>query len=129
MNAKTPAELQLEFLKKLKEQQKAAPAKPRPQARPGAEAAPSETRAMELGASKRRAKKNSRRGIPVSENGWRLLREASIAGRKFKLNQALGDWAVELLLGLPFEIQSLSDEAKRELFEKIKSWSGSRGVE
>lgn len=97
MSGKTPAELQLEFLKKLKEQQQSAGPKPRPRQ---ASESVSSSQPFSLSASrtKRRAPRSGARKIPLSEASWKLLKEQGIDTGKLKFNQALGDKAVELLL-------------------------------
>lgn len=122
MNPKTPAEQQLEHLKKLKAQQGSRPARP-PRAVASAAAA------AEPGGLKIKVlRKKAQRRIPLSEPGWRQLKEQGIETGLLKLNQGLGDWAVELLLNLPAGLQNLAPEAKQELFAKIKDWAASRGM-
>ena len=123
MNAKTAAEQQLEFLKKLKAQQKAAKPSSRRLKSQGSQAGKS------MGLNIVPTRKKGQRRIPMSESAWLRLREEGFQGGKLKLNKALGDWAVELLLGVPMAAQSLSSEAKRELFAKIHDWALSRGLD
>ena len=118
MNAKTPAEQQLEFLKKLKEQQQHA----KPPARRSSLAEPENKKAAygELGPSK---KKKPRKGaaLPLSREAWARLRDEGVKTGILKLNQDLGDWAVELLLSLPLELRTLSPDARQALFSKLRS--------
>ena len=95
MSTKTAAELQLEFLKKLKEQQKSAPSRPRPD---GSTVPKSPEKSLSIRELKRRPSSKSGRRIPLSEAAWRKLKEEGINTGKLKWNQALGDRAVELLL-------------------------------
>jgi hypothetical protein len=119
MNPKTPAELQLEVLKKLKEQRGSKPP------RPSRSAAPAKAAGL-LSLEPRRVR--SGRRIPLSEAAWSKLKEGALAPGTLKINHELGDWVVELLLGLPSELRSLAPEAKQEFFEKVKAWAASRWV-
>jgi hypothetical protein len=129
MTVKTSAEQQLEFLKKLKEQQQSGKLKPRP---PVA-VAPSSGQAAQGSVSLtkavvRRAKKRRSPGLPLGLEAWKRLRDEGIKSGKIKLNKALGDWAVELLLNMPSGLEALSSTSKKELFAQIQEWSVSRGL-
>lgn len=118
MNPKTAAEQQLEVLKKLKEQKGSKPRLSRSAA--PAKAAP--------GLSLEPLRKRPGRRIPLSEAAWTRLRQEAMLPGKLKINQELGDWVVELLLGLPPELRSLAPEGKQEFFDKVKAWAASRWV-
>ena len=111
MSSKTAAELQMEFLKKLKEQQKngKAPKALPASARPG----------------KKRAKAP---GLSVSAASWKRLRDEFEKRGLNPRNKRYGDWAVELLLGLPTGSEALSQGQKEELFLRIRDWFESQGA-
>jgi hypothetical protein len=123
MSSKTPAEQQLEFLKKLKEQQKSGKLNPGAallvQRRDGSASSTSFRLTKQL---KPESKKKRSPALPLSSDAWKRLRDEAIKNGKLRLNKGLGDWAVELLLGMPAEMATLSPELKKELFLKIQDW-------
>ena len=119
MTAKTAAELQLEFLKKLKEQQSGLAPRKRLQA--AARAGKLSSAVQSLRAS-RKAPASKARKIPLSGPAWRLLKSQAIDNGRYQVNQSLGDWIVELLLNLPEGFKSLSPVQRAEVFQKVKEW-------
>jgi hypothetical protein len=143
VSAKTPAEQQLEFLKRLKEQQKqgrgkggnaqatafakAHTASAEPAQGPASRGAGSGGAAEGMLRLAKARKTRGGRNIPLSAKAWDALREQALKPGVLKLNQDLGDWAVELLLKLPSELRGLPEAAKADLFFKIRTWLQERG--
>jgi hypothetical protein len=131
MTAKTPAEIQIEFLKKLKAEQKSGKSARQNKVRARELAAvPDPTLQWRLSAS--RTQKKGRRFQPhhlsVSQAAWQRLQERlKQAGLSLKARRQLGDWAVELLLAFPLA-DSLSPEVKSDLFQRIGEWKAARGL-
>jgi hypothetical protein len=127
VNSKTPAEQQLDILKRLKAQQKLGRATPR--SLPVAASAPSSPDAAAAAPRSIRAARKHVAGhrIPLSAKAWESLRRQALSQGTLKLNQDLGDWVVELLLNLPPELRSLPEAAREDLFRKVRTWLQERG--
>lgn len=142
MRPKTPAELQLEALRKMKEEAALAPrrARPRPEAASDdvapsipRQAVPSKAPAFEIveaapRSPKPRAKRGANHTLLVSEEMWQRLRERERMNKEFKGKAELGDWAAELLLALPKNSHRLNEEARQELFARMAAWARARGL-
>jgi hypothetical protein len=125
MTVKTAAQVQLEFLKKLKEQ---AGSSSRP--RTGSVEA-GQGPGTSMAASNPKGRKSRRppsHSIPLSAKAWESFKQEGLQSGKFKVNQALGDYLVRLLLKLPEELQGMPPEAQEELFEKVRDWVKSHGL-
>jgi hypothetical protein len=134
--ARTPAELQIEALRQLKQSQARRPvpvkaAKPdggaasipvvprQSPSKPGFELheqAPP-TPIKRLGPS-----------LPLSPESWRRLRERQREHREFKRRRDMGDWAARLLLALPPGTAGLPEEARAELLSRMRTWAEARGL-
>jgi len=143
---KTAAEEQIELLRRMKEarlKRKAAPVPAAPKAvaplpppalspvAPLAQGAPpaGEAAAFELAegpAPKPRAK--AAHGLPVGRETWRRLRERQRATHEFKRRRDMGEWAAELVLALPPHAHALNDDARAELFRRMREWCLARGL-
>jgi hypothetical protein len=128
MSVKTAAELQLEYLKKLKEQMEKGSPRPRAARRDESATAPLPSQAMSLSAAKLPKKKKTMPSLPLSVAAWKRLREEGFKKGQLKRGRELGDWAVELLLSIPYGLKDLSEESRAELFAKIRDWSNPRGL-
>jgi hypothetical protein len=133
--ARTPAELQIEALRQLKQGQarRPPPAKPpqAPVAAAGASAVPSPAARPAFELSEQPAPATlKRRGpeLPLSPALWRRLRERQREHREFKRRRDMGDWAAELLLALPPGCAALAPEARTELFNRMREWAEARGL-
>jgi hypothetical protein len=133
-DARTPAELQMEALRQLKQTQSRRPAVAPPKARP-AESAPrtdataAPPNGFEL--SERGATAPAKKAgpaLPLSPELWRRLRERQREHHEFRRRREMGDWAAELLLALPPEAHKLSTAAKQELWRKMREWAEARGL-
>lgn len=120
MNYKTPAELQMELLRKLKQQQSSSP--PRPPAAAQQDSTPS-TLAERRKSPKKRSKTPA---LPVSRAQWERLRDRFTSGGTFRPGLAWGDFAAEFLLTLPDDPAKMETTLKRELLVLIKNWCDSR---
>jgi hypothetical protein len=129
MSFKTPAEQQLEFLKKLKEQ-KDGTKRPAPSAHPAvkkeASAAPAPLSLKPAPDSNRR--KKPQRALVMSEEVWQRFKKEALESGKYRQGKALGDWAAALLMHLPAGLAEAPADAQRELFEKLSEWCVSRGI-
>jgi hypothetical protein len=137
MKTRTPAELQMEELRRLREtlagRKPAAVPRPKVPAPTGPEAPrPSATSSgtvlTGLEISEASKVKKSGPSLPVSKALYRQLLERQRIARAFKRRRDMGDWAAELLLALPFEAHKLSPEAKAELFKRMQEWAQARGL-
>lgn len=128
MSVKTAAELQLEYLKKLKEQMEKGAPRPKAARREESSNAPVAAPSMSLSAGKSPRKKKATPSLPLSAAAWKRLREEGFKKGQLKRGRELGDWAVELLLSIPYGLKDLSDESRAELFAKIRDWSNPRGL-
>jgi hypothetical protein len=115
----TPAERQIELLKRLK----AAP--------PSADAEGVQAEPEDAGAAPTEAPEETRgappsgplpRALPVSEVAWRRLVARQRASREFGKLAELGEWAAELVLALPPGASRMSKAEKSELFRRMAQW-------
>lgn len=149
--ARTPAEEQIEALKKMRaeksvrkqpsapaprpkptdipEQPAAAalPLRPRPLAR--AELPPSPDPRFELAESgPAKPSKPEDKALPVSRETWRRLKARQARTKEFKRRRDMGEWAAELLLAMPPRAHLLSPEGKADLFARLQEWGKVRGL-
>jgi hypothetical protein len=138
MKPRTPAEQQMEELRRLREtlskRRPTAPTKPKAavaDSRPPAPKAPSGGAAALGGLEISEVAKAKKTGpsLALSPALYRQLLERQRLGRAFKRRRDMGDWAAELLLALPFEAHKLSPEAKAELFKRMQEWARARGLQ
>ena len=120
MSAKTPAEQQLEFLKKFRDQQRSGKLKPGPEGLAALAVTPTGLQSPK--------KRRRGHGLPLGRQAWQRLRLEGVKSGRLKWNRALGDWAVELLLNMPPEMAAWSAQTKQELFAKIQEWSAGMGL-
>lgn len=128
MTIKTPAEIQIEFLKKLKAEQKSGKGGRLPKVNLSA-ATPTKLD-WQLSPFPNRGKRRKTQGysLSVSKPAWLQLQEGLKKSRlSLKERRRLGDWAVELILAFP-SVESMNQEMKVELFQRIREWSTSRGL-
>ena len=119
MNSKTPAEQQLEYLKKLRDQKK--PGRATAKAATGiGEAQVGQARPRKAAGKMRRGR--ARYKLPVSASTWKRLQAAAKSDKNFKPGLALGNWAVELVLNLPPGLRKPPVSGREELFRKIREW-------
>ena len=114
MSKRTPAEQQMEELRRLRE----SGGKAKLPAPPASK--------FELSESPR--KKKAVPSLTLSPALYRRLLERQKADPSFRRKRDMGDWAAELLLALPFEAHRLSPEAKAELFQRMQAWAKARGL-
>ena len=118
MSNKTAAELQMDFLKKLREEQK----KKSP-GRQGFSVQKRSTRVKKTKKAKRRA-----RALSMPAKAWERLSAGLAAQGISPIDKRLGPWAVELLISIPISLMDANEELKLEIFRKVSEWSGSRGI-
>jgi hypothetical protein len=111
MSKPTPAELQMEELRRLRAglAKAKAPRPPRPRAQAG--------------------KENGGAALPLSADLYRELLARQKAEKAFRSRRDMGNWAAELLLALPLATHRLSPEAKAELFQRMQAWAKARGLQ
>jgi hypothetical protein len=143
MTAKTAAQQQLDFLKKLKEQQRSPGAKARAPQQSQTTQQDTQTQRLtqvraaassagrvgggQAGRAGARGKSVARR-IPLSAKAWSELKTGGLDRGLLKLNQELGDWAVTLLLNMPQGLKTLPESVRAEVFEKVRAWAQERGL-
>jgi hypothetical protein len=138
MTLKTPAELQMEELKRLKASAGKRPVPPPRRVESPVSTGPAALRPKSTGIlpgaagaggyelSEKKGKPEP--ALPVSRELYRRLLAKQKESKAFKRKRDMGDWAAELLLGLPFEMHRLSPEAKADFFSKMKEWAATRGL-
>src|SRR5689334_4270244 len=127
MNAKTPAEIQMELLRRLKEEASQKPGKP------VRAAAPSSPRpaGFEVDQAPKRTRKAAARtktaALPMGKAAWEKLRaKFSDPGQAFRPGKGLGDLAAQLLLELPREAGKWSEAERQNLAEMVRQWCDNR---
>jgi len=119
MTGKTPAELQIEFLKKLKQ---GGASKAKPEIRSQASTPGSRLK------SSRKKKRLGPGGLYFSPEAERHLQAILRSQSQELAPELLGQWVVELLSKIPLEL-ALSGEAQRiEFFGLIQDWCRKRGI-
>ena len=127
--ARTPAELQMEALRQLKQTQNRRKPLAAPKAIATAEPQARLATAFEL--TERTVSTAPKRKAPslsLSPALWRALRERQSEHQEFKSRREMGDWAAELVLALPPHSHKLNPAAKEELRRKMREWAGARGL-
>ncbi len=119
MNSKTPAELQVEMLRKLKQQQSSRPPKP-VEARTAAAKPAFEVKPAKAKSRRRRVASLS---LPLNKKTWEALKAKFGISRPSK---AMGELAAQLLLALPKESLSSEPAMHRELTKALRDWCDSR---
>jgi hypothetical protein len=122
MKARTPAEQQMEELRRMRETlAKRRPTEPG-KAKPAGGLDPSGTR---------EASKSKKPGpsLALGKALYRQLLERQRKDKAFKRRRDMGDWAAQLLLALPSEAHKLSPEAKADLFKRMQEWAQARGLQ
>ena len=112
MTIKTAAEQQLDYLKKLKAQQKPKAKKAGPR-----KASP-----------KKKKPAQARHSLPINALTWKRLQEAAKADGNLRHTSGVGNWAIEILLNLPPGLRKPPSSGKEELFEKIREWLRAIGI-
>jgi hypothetical protein len=134
--ARTPAELQIEALRQLKQSQARRPAAakaPKPAAPVPSSSAPGMPNSRKAGFELSEQAtptpiKSLGPTLPLSPEIWRRLRERQREHREFKRRRDMGDWAAELLLALPPGSAALNQEARAELLARMREWAEARGL-
>ena len=129
MSAKTAAEIQIEFLKKLKAEKKNPPKDQAQRAKIKEAAAAATANPANWRLTKSRsANPRNVRSLSMSATSWRKLQDyIKRMGGGNKLRQGLGDWAVDLILAAP-NPSSMNQELKSELFKRMRDWTEVRGL-
>jgi hypothetical protein len=126
---KTPAEMQLEALRQLKQTQARRKPTPAPAPKAPTPAAPPATGvSFELSEQGAAPPKKKGPALALSASQWKRLRERQREHKEFRRRKDMGDWAAELLLALPPGVAALSPAAKEELFRKMRDWAEARGL-
>ncbi len=129
MKARTAAEQQIEALRQLKQAAPRRKAVPPPALKPAPPASPATPIGFELSdAPAALTAKKKGPNLPLSPAQWRRLRERQREHQEFKRRRDMGDWAAELLLALPPQAHRLGEEARAELFRKMREWAEARGL-
>jgi hypothetical protein len=135
MSGKTAAELQMEFLKKLKEQQQSGKAPKAPIAsKPGAdEAGPQIWSKQSLNPyqkepKKRLAGKKGKRSLAFQAKSWERLSKA-LEAQGFKLSdKRVSLWVVDLLSSIPMAVEQVPEELKADFFASVAEWCQRHGI-
>lgn len=126
--ARTPAELQMDALRQLKQTQSRRKPAPAPKAATAPESPAKVSTVFELTEKQPVAAKRKAPALTLSPALWRRLRERQREHQEFKRRREMGDWAAELLLALPPHSHKLNAAAKEELWRKMREWAGARGL-
>lgn len=118
---KTPAEEQIELLKRMKEGRAKAPESALAKVPAPAPAAP----APRPAAPKRPAAAKPH-ALNVDAKTWGRLEERRKA--EFKDTRRLAAWAARLVLALPVGVAALPEEAQEELFREMRRWAEGKGL-
>ena len=117
MNPKTPAEQQIEFLKKLKQ---SGGAKSKSQA---LNASPASAPKI-----KRKKSKSGVNGLFFSPEAQRHLQAIIKSQSQHLAPDLLGLWVVELLSKIPMELALANESHKIEFFGIVQDWCRQRGI-
>jgi hypothetical protein len=137
MSGKTAAELQMEFLKKLKEQQQSGKSAKAPiAAKPGAEEArPQIWSKQSLSPYQREPKKRpskagkkNKRSLAFQAKAWDRLVKA-LAAQGFKTSdKRVSAWAADLLASIPMAVEQVPEELKADFFASVMDWCQKHGL-